>query len=350
MRKITLLILLIYFNTSAYSQVIKGTIKDNVTKNNISFAVVYFNGTFMGTHADQNGYFELNISNNLSMPLTISALGYYSLTIPDLSANKYYRIYLTPKVFELNEVVISAKASAKARKERKTNLDLFKKVFLGNTMNAMKCDIINEYEIMLFHKIHSDTLKTSRGIFIRNSDTLKAFSSSPIIINNNALGYKITYYLDKFEYRDLDKYFLIVGNSFFEQYSTKTNREQHRYEERRKSAYLGSRMQFFRALWENNLDSSGFTVKNSSNDKLAYDNFVIQTDSLLGPDHLKCFNHRGILYITYYSKSPTSHITIDRDRVYFNKNRVLDPTSVTWFGEMARQRIGDLLPFEYEIK
>jgi len=65
----------------------------------VNFATVYFNGTFVGTHSDQNGYFELDISKYKSMPLTVSALGYYTVTISDLSSAKYYRILLVPKVF-----------------------------------------------------------------------------------------------------------------------------------------------------------------------------------------------------------------------------------------------------------
>jgi len=36
------------------------------------------------------------------------------------------------------------------------------------------------------------------------------------------------------------------------------------------------------------------------------------------------------------------------DNVGFTKNRVINPRDITWSGEMALQRIGDLLPFEYE--
>ncbi len=75
MRKIILLFLLISFCTSAYSQIVKGRILDQKTGSSIGFASVYFNGTLVGTLANQNGYFELDIPKFLSVPLTISALG-----------------------------------------------------------------------------------------------------------------------------------------------------------------------------------------------------------------------------------------------------------------------------------
>jgi hypothetical protein len=83
MRRLTLLLIFINLSTSAFNQVIKGTILEEKIKKAICFATVYFNGTFVGTSSDENGHFELNISKNRLMPLTISAIGYYSVTLSD---------------------------------------------------------------------------------------------------------------------------------------------------------------------------------------------------------------------------------------------------------------------------
>ena len=175
-RRITLLFIVFNLYTIAYTQIIKGTIKDQYTRNPIYFASIYFNGTFLGTHSDQNGHFELDVSKYSSMPLTISALGYYSNTLNDFSTEKQHLIYLEPKIFELQEVVISANAKAASR-ERRTNMKLFKDEFLGTTLNAQRCEIINENDIILtFNKV---------------SETISAFSEKPIQINNKGLGYKI---------------------------------------------------------------------------------------------------------------------------------------------------------------
>lgn len=329
MRKITLFFLLISFNITAYNQIIKGTVQDYITKSNINFAAVYFNGTFVGTHSDQNGSFELDISKNISMPLTISALGYYSVTVADLSANKYYRIYLVPKVFELKEVVISAKANVKARRERKANLKSFKDDFLGMTLNAQKCEITNENDITFKY----DSL----------NDTLKAFSLKPILVENRALGYKISYYLDKFELCNRYNFLFFSGNIIFREDLTMKKSQMKRFERRRKTAYFGSRMHFFRTLWENNLASTGYSVSDSAYKKLNYDNFVIQTDSLT-----KYLKYRGTLLISYYKKTPETFIMI-KDSAYFDKNGYFDALGIKWKGEMAKRRIADWLPYEYSI-
>jgi hypothetical protein len=58
MKRIILLILLFAFCISAHSQILRGRIVDQNTSNAISFSSAFFNGTFTGTLADQNGYFD----------------------------------------------------------------------------------------------------------------------------------------------------------------------------------------------------------------------------------------------------------------------------------------------------
>ena len=115
------------------------------------------------------------------MPLTISSLGYYSTTFNDFSTDKIHRIYLVPKIFELNVVIISARAYAR---ERRANLKIFKNEFLGKTVNSLSCEIVNEDDIILTYD--------------SDNDTLKAFCSNPILVENKALGYSVTYFMDKF--------------------------------------------------------------------------------------------------------------------------------------------------------
>ena len=99
-----------------YSQKIRGTILDQATKNKINFAYIYFNGTFVGTNSDKDGNFELDISKYASMPLTISCIGYNSVTLTNFSNEKPIIIYLEPKAIEMNEIVVAAKSLARKRK------------------------------------------------------------------------------------------------------------------------------------------------------------------------------------------------------------------------------------------
>ena len=122
MKKFILLFLLTNSYYLAYNQVIKGVIIDRQTKSAISFAAVYFNGTYVGTTSDENGNFRLVITKQASKPLTISAVGYYSYTLSDFSAGEPIIISLEPKVYEIMEVSVSTRSLSR---ERKANLKFF---------------------------------------------------------------------------------------------------------------------------------------------------------------------------------------------------------------------------------
>ncbi|HAQ19816.1 MAG TPA: hypothetical protein DCR40_11365 [Prolixibacteraceae bacterium] len=327
MRKTLLIFLFIGLSLMAYNQVIKGTVYDQITHEAIFSATVYFNGTTVGTLTDENGNFKLDVTKNAPMPLTVSMLGYNSTT---LNSNTYSTghpliIHLTPKIYELNEFVVKAKPLAR---DRKLNLFLFKNEFLGTSANAQNCDILNEDDITFNYE--------------SDRDTLKAFASKPIQIINRKLGYKITYYLDKFEYYKRTKSFVYKGNLIFNEDLAINNPEQPVIERRRKNAYRGSRMHFFRSLWINDLKSTGFVVFNSTNDFVDYQNMVIEDDR-----HRKFLEYQKYLGVCYYSKMPTSDILFLKTIVFFDKNGYFDESGLSWDGKMASQRIGDQLPYDY---
>jgi hypothetical protein len=324
MRTVILFLLFINICIPTYSQVIKGTIFDQKTDSVICFATVYFNGTFVGTTSDVNGNFKLNVSKNVSMPLTISAVGYYSLTLTDYSTSGPLIIYLKPKIYDLSEAVISSKS---LERKRRRNLILFKEEFLGTTDNAQECEILNEKDITFNYD--------------SDDDTVKAFALKPILVENKVLGYKITYYLDKFEYYKGKQATFFSGNIIFQEDVT-TEETQKQLAVMRKNAYLGSRMHFFRALWSNDLKSNGFTVNNSSYKSLQPKEIVIQ------PYNNKYLSYIENLYVDY-GKS-VSYIHFLKKNVYFDNTGYFDPSGINWKGRMAQQRIADWLPYEYSIE
>jgi CarboxypepD_reg-like domain len=326
MKRIILFLLLVNFFQAGHTQIVRGTILDKSDNSKINFASIYFNGTSVGTNSDKNGYFELDITKYGSLPLTISALGYYSVTLADSSREKPIDVYLAPKMFELNEVIVSAKSTVN---ERKANLKLFKKQFLGESYNGRNCVIQNEEDI---------TFKAS-------GDTLKAYASKPILIVNNALGYKITYYLDKFEYYRKSKSFLYKGSAIFNEDLAGEMLQKKYFEKRRKIAYLGSRSHFFSSLWTNTLKSNGFTIRNSIDEIINYEDIVI-----VRAGFKKYLSYKDNLYIYYISKSPNSYIEPLKDQIFFESNGYFDGSGVKIIGQMAQQRIGDLLPYDYKLK
>ena len=266
------------------------------------------------------------------MPLTISCIGYYSLTLKDFSFDEPLQIYLKPKAIEMGEVVVSGRSFVR---KRRVNLRLFKIEFLGTSVNAQTCDIINEEDITFNYG--------------SDRDTIKAYASKPIIIKNKSLGYTITYYLDIFEYYRKSRSFLFKGNGIFEEdFLTKGNTNDEKYKEKRKNAYLGSRMHFLKTLWADALETSDFTITNPEDKSLNYNDIVIQQVGNL-QDSLNYY----IKYISYptpitiYYNTKVSKMNLKYERVFFDKTGY-DSQGLIWEGEMLTKRIGDSLPLEYE--
>lgn len=325
MKKILLISFLVNIHFIAYNQVITGKILDKETRNPILSAAVYFNGTSAGTLSDAEGSFRLDVSKFRSMPLSVSAVGYYSVTLPKFTASEPNIIYLNPRTFELDEVVVNDKSHAR---ERKNNLIIFRDIFLGTTENSYLCKISNENDL--------------RFKYSSEKDTLIAYSIKPLLIDNKALGYKITYYLDKFEFNINDSIFLINGEVIFREYPTASNSKVNSFDRKRKSAYLGSRMHFLRTLWFNELDSAGYKLLNSANDTMGYKNLVREYDL-----HSKYLRYHGRLGIYYHPAGEESLMIFLKDSILFDPNGFFEPHGIRWEGEMAKQRIGDMLPYDY---
>jgi len=317
--------LLIIYSTVGYSQIIRGTVLDEKTKKPIGFASVYFNGTSDGTVCDENGHFEFNRFKHWYMPLTISAIGYYSFLLTDFSSTEPIDIYLKTKEYVLKETVIKSKS---LKSSRKKFMKLFKDVFLGQSDNSRKCKILNEADITFN--------------YYKDKDTLKAFTSMPLLIENKSLGYKVSYYLNKFEYYRKNETFFFTGNiAFTANDSSLENRKL--YVKRRNDTYIGSPMHFFRTLSLNDSIIEGFTITNSAFEVLKLRDIVVQDSSknrfLCYPKKIKIRSSKGISYLNTLKKY-----------IYFDKSGYFDGFGINFTGDMGNRRVADLLPFEYKIE
>jgi hypothetical protein len=330
------LLLTVFFTclfSEAGSQVLFGTILDKATQQPVEHATIYFSGTSTGVFSDVSGHFAVNISGFDKMPMSVSALGYYSIDIKDISARNHYRIYLEPQTYELSEVIVVDKGTIN-RTLLRFNIEEFRKQFLGETPNALRCRILNE----------SDLFISSHG------DVLKAFAYKPLHITNKSLGYSVDYFLDRFEYHRSDGFMVLLGKTIFtDEAKSMAEPERLKIEKRRRSTYLGSRMHFFRSLWDNTLDSAGFAIIDQSGNEIKYDDIVSETKSSDSIPSIKYLNYRGNLYIKFYSKYPSSILILENNETYFESSGYAEPREVSWNGEMGKKRIGDLLPFDYKV-
>lgn len=332
MKKLLLYLILLFLVKSAQSQIINGKVLDLENKLPVPVAVVYFDGTSVAVYTDEEGIFSIDSKSHGGMPLTISALGYYSRVLSEFSPNGSNTVYLEPKIFEFRDVTINARANPNIRKQ---NLAIFRREFLGRTKNSRECTIMNEDDI--------------RFITSGNKDTLRAFSLKPIFIVNRALGYRLTYYLNKFEYVESSYTNQLIGNSIFDEDTSSIDPAD--LKSRRDNAYYGSKMHFIRSLWKTEENISTYSIKYGRNEIKPINIIRKQLSIVPGEDKRMIYYPEGvpvILTIRWIPGKAESGMELVRNNISIEKNGFYKGPGIIWHGEMARQGIADLLPYDYK--
>jgi len=324
MKHILFVFLLLNVTLLASGQTFTGKVLDAETREPIPLASVFFHGTFAGTSTDEQGRFELDVTQYIDRPLTISAMGYFPCLLEDLDPGKSYVILLARDVFELEEVTITGKDIARRRKEY---MRIFKKEFIGLTNNARRCYILNEEDITFSYESHQDTLR--------------AIALKPLVVENDALGYHFTYHLESFEYIWETEQVSYQGSIVFTRDLALEGKKNDAYKRRRKYAYTGSSKEFIRRLWRNSLKSSGYTIRNYDTREVLLCRDVVIRDEQ-GRKYLK---YPVPLEIFYYNESSGVHSL--KEKAFIDRDGFFDPAALMWSGKMSRQRIADFLPYEY---
>lgn len=151
LRKIILFSLLCFLCSSTYAQsisVIRGVVRDAVTREKLPFASITFDKTSAGTFSDEEGEYRLNYRGNRTT-VTASLLGYkpQSFTVhPGVTTTR--EILLEPEDKELKEVIVRPQKE-KYSKKNNPAVELIKKVIAhkhDNNITALDYYQYEEYE------------------------------------------------------------------------------------------------------------------------------------------------------------------------------------------------------------
>ncbi len=239
MRK-TFFIFLVLFTISSFSQIlIKGTVfQQNGPLENVA---VYLNNTMLGTTTDENGEFSIPVKSG-QYDLIVSYLGFKKINYSLNTAT-----YSKPLVFALeeddemlNEIIIKKTVYDE---EWKHNLAVFKTEFLGKTLLAKDCEILNP-EVLYFE-------------YNSKAQILTAFARKPIQLKHKGLGYSIIYELEHF--KRTNEYVTYLGYSRYKELKG-GKRKQKRWQKNRLKAYNGSPIHFFKSLLKDEFTAEGFIV------------------------------------------------------------------------------------------
>ena len=334
-RKNWLLFILFWANFGFSQSTVSGFVRDAISLEPLQGVSVFYDGTTIGTVTNDVGFFELSTENLMTSNLVISHVGHKTQLLEGSSRGLIEDILLVERAIQLDEVVLRPDIWSREKK-----MTIFKREFLGSwDSGRQNCTILNEEDIRLY--------------FNKDENTLYAYASKPLRINNELLGYHIVYNLHDFEVvfkqpnpdmnSRLTVYF--AGIAFFIEVENENKRKKRKYFKRRKSAYEGSVLHFMRALATNQLSTERFEIFKEKSAIKPHDGFKIQDANGLVEIH----QNERTLGILYGNKDSSSIRIVENPFYidYYGNNS--PPKNIRFGGKMAKKRIGQMLPMDYGL-
>lgn len=227
------------YATAQNTFTISGVVRDN--KDGLPGASIYLSGYKIATVADNDGKFKLPNLKPGSYDLLVQMVGYlpYSKSVIIADQSVVVDLVLKENVAELDEVVIRADPN------RQKYINQFKEFFIGKSPNAAYCKILNPQVLNVDYDVTKSTLTVTTTEFL--------------IVENKALGYRLKYMLDHFEYNSRTHIIYYSGHPFFEELKASTAKK-NKYVAAREIAYYGSSQHFFRSLYAGKSREEGFII------------------------------------------------------------------------------------------
>ncbi|MCE1199753.1 MAG: carboxypeptidase-like regulatory domain-containing protein, partial [Marinilabiliales bacterium] len=331
--------------------VISGVVTDSL-KAPIPFAAVFLSKTTIGTTTNANGAYTLTIPQPGEYEVAASCVGYKGFLKPFSADGKPHTldIRLSVSSVQIEEVTVQAKSNHRIK-----NVTAMADLLLGQGQNAENSKILNEDQLFL-------TRDPQSGV-------VKGHSLRPLEVENRSLGYMLFYELTDFFFDPSMKLLRFSGNYYFKE-MTGSPKEKKKWALHRLQTYYGSRMHFLRALFADSLKQQQYNLTNCEIENVVGKSGIVSQKGhsivenrirLDRSERQMILNSDKPLWIRYFDNKPelsqeligfephlvesllqlTARVTVYRD------GRVDNPYAMTWSGEMAEERLSDLLPFDF---
>ncbi|MBN8823484.1 MULTISPECIES: carboxypeptidase-like regulatory domain-containing protein [unclassified Spirosoma] len=217
-----------------------GSVADATTGKPMPFANVYINGSTRGAITDEKGTYTLTGIPLGTVEIVASFVGYQS----DKRTIRFDNTSPQTANFRLkaSEQTLDAVTVKGNPKNRERQLRQFKKLLFGEPFGG-QCQLVN-----------SDVLS-----FKEDKDHLYATASTPLIIENQALGYRLIYDLQQFDGSTSGEAYY-GGTARFDELKPENEREANRFQRNRLNAYKGSIRHLMASLTNNTFKEAGFLV------------------------------------------------------------------------------------------
>jgi len=232
-----LLVVKICFAQQNY--LLSGTVKDKRGEV-LPGAGVYVSGYKMATVTDNNGNYTLPLKPG-NYDILVQLIGYKTVNKNIIIADRAIKLdlVLEESITQLSEVTI------KPDPNRAHYIAMFKDFFIGTTPNAQQCKMINPNVLLVDYD--------------RDEANLTVKTNQFLIIENQALGYRIKYLVNNFEYSSRTKIIYYEGFPYYEDLKGSA-RKKKIWAKKRLTAYLGSPQHFFTSLYNDRATEEGFII------------------------------------------------------------------------------------------
>ncbi|WP_026966634.1 TonB-dependent receptor [Algoriphagus terrigena] len=365
MGKTTFLIivfLLVSIQSFAQTSTVTGVVKDADTGETLPFCSVFVNNTTISTATDMDGKFTLSGLEPGAVEIGFSFMGYVAET-KKLTLNPggtaTLNLALKPFAQDLSDVEIQASRD----KNWERDLRKFQNLFVGIDEAAAQTQILNPWVIDF-------PAASEKGAFTAKAD-------QPIEIENQYLGYKITFNLK--EFFDSPTNYRIAGAARFEELAPTSDIQKSTWEKNRADVYRKSPMNMFRAILSGSQEQEGFYLYGdkaggSATMNMRSDIFAnelgksvvpYKSDPLVTPTtppgeffinlkgRIEIHYQKGYAQANTYKDAPypVSWLEVSGGKVKVRENgTVMNPQDLVFSGDMDRKRISNLLPLDYDAE
>lgn len=209
----------------------------------LPFASVYLNGTTRGTTTSEDGQFKLVDVPYGASELVVSYTGFLAVKQPIRVTDSEpgtLVIALSPMANLLSGVVVTAKRD----KTWLRQVEQFERDMIGASAFARQCTIVNP-EVLEF---------TESG------SVLTATAREALLIDNQALGYRLTYTLISFRSQLKTGKIVFGGTTLFNELTPESPNQTRLWQRNRQQAYQGSVRQLLAGLAAGTHEKDGFLV------------------------------------------------------------------------------------------
>lgn len=318
---------------------------------------VLVSSTTLGASTDADGRFVVGNVPIGPWSIAASMVGYVTQTRDAAIWNAHDTVRvsfrLAPSVYDLGEVEVTAERTTGWQRDFR----LFRRLFLGESDNARATVIQNPYVLD----------------FRRTDQTFYASASAPLVIENQALGYRLRYVLRSFRWRRNPDHLSFQGEPYFEELEPRDEAEAVKWATNRGATFRGSRQHFLWALARDRVADEGFRMERGALDQRPGEVLPVRGAGLVSSDQIKggksqeydfILHFEGHIIVSYeiprpiylFGFIPLPNTELERSVMRMDAREAMihqmgyflgPPGSLVFAGHWGQERIADLLPLDY---